>query len=147
MKIEIKNSHVLPLANWLSELNLNGRQSRERTRFVKTLANRHQENEKFRMELVEKYAKKDKKGKIVKTEDGENIQIEKIEEFTKEATDLYEEKFVVDLLDESYEILKDIVLNTNYVFGPNPSSTQEEKLNKIRQANDYDVWCEIFEKK
>ena len=144
MKFTIENQHILGLASWLHELNLSGRQSRVRTRFVKTLSDRYQENEKFRQELIEKYGKKDK-GQLVKTEDGKSYVLGDKEKFVQELQDLLEEQFVVTLDNNDANTLKEMVLDTDYVFGPKEGTTPEEKAAKSRQANDYEVWCKSFE--
>lgn len=146
MKFTIQNQYILGLASWLHELNLSGRQSRVRSRFVATLSNRYQENEKFRQELIEKYGKKDKKGALIKTEDGKSYILEDKDKFVAELKDLLEEEYTVTLDGNDGAVLKSVVLDTDYVFGPKDSMTEEEKVAKMRQANDYAAWCEAFEK-
>jgi len=144
MRFTIENSYVLGLASWLAEQELSGKESRVRTRFVKQLADRHQETDKFRQELLDKYAKKDEKGERVVNEQ-QNVVLDDVEGFTKEINDLYQEEFTIDLDEKSFEILKNIVLNTDYVFGPKENDNDQERLAKIRQANDYEEWCQAFE--
>lgn len=146
-KVSIRNNLIIGLASWLNEQPLSGFQSRERTRFVQKLVERHNETENFRKELIEKYSKKDEEGKQVKADDGESIVLENVEEFMKEAEDLYSDEFVLDMSTISFKTIKDIVLNTTYVFGPKESDDEKEKIAKIRQANDYNAWCECFEEK
>ena len=143
MKIEIKNRYVLGLASWLNELQLSGKLSRTRTRFVNKLAERHKETDKFRIELVDKYAKKDKNGKNVM--DGENVVLADVEAFSKEINELYDEVFTVGSEKEAYGLLKHIVLDTDYVFGPAKDADGPERLAKLRQAEDYTEWCAVFE--
>lgn len=147
MKVTITNAHVAVLATWLNELLLEGRRSRERTRFVKKLGERYDENEKFRKEILAKYSKKDEKGEQVLTKDRKNVELEKGKEeaFGKELQELYDEVYEVTLDDVAGKMIKDLVLNTNYVFGPMPGDDEVTKMLKVRQANDYNVWCEMFE--
>lgn len=145
MKFKIKNYYVLGLASWLQELNLSGKESRVRSRFIKILSDRYQETDKFRQELVEKYGRKGSDGKVETTDDGKSFIVDDKEAFIKEINELYDEEFVINLEDYDKVILSDIVLNTNYVFGPKDDMSQDEKVAKIRQANDYEMWCKSFE--
>jgi len=144
--LTLKNAHVSGLASWLNQLQLHGQQSRVRSRFVKNLVDRYQENEKFRKEMLDKYAKKDKKGEIVLSEDKKTVVLKDQEKFVKELQDLYLENYVTQIDGESYNVLKDIILKTTYRFGPSENDSPELRMEKIRQANDYEEWCEVLEK-
>lgn len=145
-KVAIKNGLILGLASWLNELNLSGYHSRERSRFVTQLADRLKETEGFRQELIQKYAKKDDKGAPIKTEDGTSYVLDDVEKFKEELTDLYQDEFEINLPDKTFKTLKDIILNTYYTFGPKEGDNEQERQAKVRQANDYSAWCEVFEK-
>lgn len=148
----LKNKHLVGLAGWLSELSLSGRQSRERTRFVNSLVERIKENEEERKKLVDKYCEKDENGKN-KTKEVDGIAVwdmteDNIKKYTGEYTELLNEGFVIDILEsnkERIDMVKDIILNTEYKFGPQESTPASEKEAKIRQAHDYHEWCEAFE--
>jgi len=142
---KIKNMHIAGLASWLNELQLKGSLSRVRSRLVGKLVQRYQENEKFRIELANKYAKKDKDGKPLLNEDKTSYVMENQEEFNKELTELYDETFTCPLEKDSILSLKYIVLDTDYVFGPKEGMSPQEQNAKIRQANDYGIWCQSFE--
>lgn len=144
----IKNSQVLGFASWLNELELNGRQSRERSRVVKILAEKIREIEKFRLEILEKYSQKDKKGKSKVGKDNKMVLLDdkKKEQFVTEVTELYNEEFELAIDDFQIDVLKNIVLDTTYLFGPKEGDSEPEKAAKIRQANDYVLWCEMVEK-
>jgi len=152
-KFEIKNKYLIGLGSWLNELNLSGKESRERTRFVNLIVKHIDENEKFRMEIISKYCEKDENGENRKkmNEQGQEVwdmSEENQEKFAKEFIDLMDENFIIDVLEgnkEKTKVVKDIVLNTNYVFGPKEGDSPEEKSAKVRQANDYNIWCESFE--
>lgn len=143
MNFEIENSYVLGLASWLSELSLEGKYSRARSRFVKLLADRHTETDNFKKEIIKKYAKKNEDGEPV-VENG-NYQIDDKESFSKEIQDLYHDTFTVSLDKNDAMYLKEVVLNTDYKFGPKENDSEQEKNAKIRQANDYSEWCKSFE--
>lgn len=127
-QLSLKNCQVLPLAEWLNKLILIGKESRFRTRFVKTLTDRLEEVEKTRTELCEKYSAVDAEGKRVyfkkpvegvKTSpDGTEVKFElppeettdeseksaykiaedKVDDFNKEYNDYMGESFVLDVL-------------------------------------------------
>jgi len=149
---KIKNKFIVGLGSWLNELPLSGKESRERTRFVSLLVDRLTEVEKFRTDLLEKHVKKDEKGekKKVMIEEQEiwDMTPENQVSYGKELTDLMDEEFVIDVLEgnkEKVKVVKNIVLNTSYVFGPKEGDSIEEKNAKIRQMNDYNIWCESFD--
>lgn len=144
-EVKIKNIHLLGLASWLNELELSGKETRIRSRFVTKLADRYQENEKFRVEMITKHSKLDEEGNPIIAEDGKSYEFDDKDALVKELTDLYNEKFTVTLPDDEFEALKKIVLDTDYVFGPKEGDNEQERIAKIRQANDYEVWCEVFE--
>jgi len=131
--MKLKNGFIPELAKFLSEEKLAGKKSRMRTKFVKMLNESLQEFETFRMELITKHAKKDKKGEPLT--DGNSYQIEDQELFNKEFAELLVEEFIVDETESKREILehvKTILDNT-------------EKEFQGQEAFQYDLWCEAFE--
>lgn len=150
---KIKNKFLVGLGSWLNELQLSGKESRERTRFVNLLVDRLTENEKFRAELIKKYAQKDEEGNPRKrTEEGAgeiwDILPEDMEAYAKEYNEMMNEDFIIDVLEgnkEKVKVVTNIVLNTDYVFGPKEGDVEGERQAKLRQMNDYDIWCESFE--
>lgn len=151
--LKIKKLHLVGIASWLNEQQLAGKESRERTRFVGILAKEVEEFNKERNEIVNKYAEKDEKTGKPKTivDNGtENFDIkkDKLEAYTKEMVDLQDEEFVLDIGEghkSKIKTVKDILLNTDYQFGPKEGDDPKEKEAKLRQAGDYAVWCEYFE--
>lgn len=139
----IKNKHLMSLASWLNEQPLHGPQSRERSRFVKILAERIGENEKFRQEILEKNMKEttnEETKEVTKELDHETA--------NKEYGELMEEEFRLQITGvnrEQFDHIKKIVLDTRYTFGPKEGQTPEEKQYEIRKANDYLAWCDAFE--
>jgi len=151
---KIKNKYLVGLASWLNEVSLQGSESRERTRFINVLVERITENEKFRMELLDKHVTKDdsnqmkKKTNEITNEEVWDISDENMILFTKEYGDLMEEEYVMDILDgnkQKLKVMKNVVLNTNYIFGPKEGDLIQEKTAKIRQMHDYEIWCQSFE--
>lgn len=147
-KLKLENSQLAGFASWLNELNLDGAQSRERTRIVKMMANRIEEIEDFRLEILNKYSEKDENGKNKMNEDGKSVMLvdDKKDKFIEEIKDLYAEEYTFNIDAHQLRVLKDIVLNTGYKFGPKEDDNPVEKQRKIRQANDYVVWCDALEK-
>lgn len=156
--LKIKKGFVVGLASWLNELALSGRQSRERTRFVKDLIEEYKTVDLERIAIVESFASKEEDGqtfKKVSTVDNSGKEIEGYDipdtdmpEVNKQIADLFQEDYIVDITEANKErmaVIKDIILNTDYKFGPKEEDTLEEKQAKVRQAGDYDLWCEAFE--
>ncbi len=139
---KIKNVYLIGLTSWLNELMLHGPQSRERTRFAKKMAERVGENEEFRKGLLTKYSDGiGETGEIKWKEGGE-------ESANKEYKELMEEDYKVDITGatrEQFDIVKELVLNTRHQFGPSELDTGQDRMDKIRQAGDYLMWCEAFE--
>ena len=151
--LKLKNRYLVGLGSWLNELQLAGKESRERTRFVNLIIARIGETDKFREAIVDKYVKKDKNGEKVKKvlENGTevwDISGTDMKAYEKEYQDLMDDVWNLDVLEgnkEKLKVVQDIVLNTEYKFGPKEGNTQEEKIANIRQAADYEIWCDAFE--
>lgn len=149
---KIQNRYLLGLASWLNMLPLAGRESRERSRFVTLVSDTLARVEKERVQIIEKYANKEEDGSMKKTVDNGverfDIPDDKIADLEKDYGELLDEEFVLDV-GESHKAkirtVRDIVLNTDYKFGPSESDDVQEKQAKIRQAFDYEKWCESFE--
>jgi mRNA-degrading endonuclease HigB of HigAB toxin-antitoxin module len=150
---KIKKMFLLGLASWLAEQNLVGRLSRERSRFVQILSAEINKIEEERKAIIEKYVEKEEDGTTwKKTVDNGverwSIPEEKQAEMQKEYADLMDEDFVLDIGEEHKAktlTVKDILLNTDYKFGPQGTTNPAEAEAKVRQANDYEKWCEAFE--
>lgn len=120
----LSNGQVRVLSGWLGEntdgtpLMLHGSESRARTRFYVLIQPRLKEIEEGRLELANKYAKKDKEGKIELDED-KNIVLDKQEEYTKDFTELLSEDFVIDILpsnEGTLKVIKEMVINLKREF-------------------------------
>jgi len=135
----------LTLQSFLGGLMLHGKESRERTRFLKLISDRVQEVEKERIVLGEKNCKKNKKGELIYTDKdgkettdkllGTSFIIENQKDFTKELTDYLGEEYVIDVSpanSETINTVKGIVLNTSKEFVG-------------AEANLYNDWCTSLE--
>lgn len=154
---KIKKAYLSGLATWLAKQKLEGRTSRERTRFVNSLTDAIKLLEKERQEIIGKFVEKeiDKKTKkeVWKKQTVENstnwvIQKGKEEEFNAEIKGLYEEDYTLSVTAEHKDkmaCIKDIVLNTKYVFGVDDFLPEPMKREKFIESTDYNVWCEAFE--
>lgn len=139
-KFEIKRKYILGLGRWLQGLTLSGRESRERTKFVESLADEVKESEAMRLEVLKKYAEIDPETKepVTKEENGSVhfvIPDEEMSKFADEMNTYLEDNFVVEGEGniQRLKVVKNIVLNTDEKITPEFS-------------NDYDKWCEAFEK-
>lgn len=154
---KIKKSYLPGLTSWLLNQRLDGKRSRERTRFVKMLNTEIKTLEQERLEIIGKYVVKEKakKGEKEKwkttTVDNRNeyvIEDGKREQFDEEIKALYDEDYILTVTAEhatKMACIKDIVLNTDYKFGADDSVHPALREQKIREAMDYDAWCESFE--
>lgn len=150
---KIKNRFLTGLVQWLQLQSLSGKESRERTRFSVICQERVKEVNGFYSALIEKFVEKDTKGHF-KTREQEGVQIysfktkKEEEEYIKEVNDLFEEEFKMEntpLNKEMLVVIKNIVLNTDYKFGPKDSETPVQKQASVRTANEYEQWCQAFE--
>ena len=131
--MQIKNSEINGLAEFLASEKLGGKASRMRTKFLKILNESVNETEGFRKELLEKYSKKDDEGEALI--DNNSYVLEDAETFNKEYLELMNEEFIIDETESKREMLqhvKRILENTN---------TEFEGV----KAFQYDQWCEAFE--
>lgn len=135
----LKRKYILGLGNWLSRLSLFGRESRERTKFIETLAEQMKENDAVRIEILKKYADKDESGEpvVVNEEKGAHYSVsdDKMPEFAAEMNAYLDEDFVVEGEGnrQRLKVLKDVIINTDTKIAP-------------EVAAEYDKWCEAFEK-
>lgn len=149
----LRNKYLLGLANWLNELQLIGRESRERSKFVSGLSVKIKEIEDLRLELIKEYSTKDEKGnqniRIENEKQVFDVPQEKIKEINERYLQILEKDFSLEITEDnksSMNLIRDLIINTNYVFGPKEGTSELEKENKIKQANAYVVWVEAFEK-
>lgn len=146
--ISFKNHQLVPFVKFLESQELQGKESRLRTRFVKLFLPRIQENDTERVTILKKHAEMkdvdgassivylDKDGSETTNErEGVNVKIGDVEKFNEEYVALMNEEFVLDVTPASKEMIftvKDVVLN---------SKTALKGLDAVY----YDLWCETFE--
>ena len=143
--LESKGSKSLP--TWLSQQMLHGKQSRNRTRFIKLISERHKEVNEERDRLLKEYCDKNKKKEnIYLDKDGKEttdiklsvkykISEESKQKIDKEYYEFLDEDYKIDVTPANSEIIndvKDIVLNTTSQFTG-------------KEAVLYNSWCESFE--
>ncbi len=144
MEVKIPNRHILGFASWLNELQLPAIDSRQRSRFVQKLRSELVLIEGAKKDTAKKYANLDEKGEPVVINNHWDIPDDKIASFSNEINALLDDSTTIVLTKDEYDSIKRTVLNTRYVFGPRQEDSAEEKQAKIRQADDYVVWCDLF---
>jgi len=150
---KIQKAYVNGLATWLNALQLGGRDSRERTRFVSILADELKTIDAERVSIIEKYVTKDENNEWQKIVDSDGLERWDVPadleaDLNKDVLELYQEDFVLDIGEEhlaKIKAVRDIVLNTDFLFGPSEDDSNVDKIRKIREANDYEEWCKAFE--
>jgi hypothetical protein len=136
--MKIKNQDIERFVEFVMSEELPNKLSRMRSRFVVGYAKErlnlvYQE----RMEIINQYCKKDEDGelKIITDATGQHYEIEDLDSFNKDLSELMNEYFVLEANEEKKEMLKcikEIVLNTPKFF-------------KGNEALEYDKWCDIVE--
>ncbi len=97
---------------------MHGPVARSRVRFMKLVGPRADENEKFRIELCEKYSEKGKDGKakLIKDDQGfDRYDIKDQEALDKEYQEYLDEPFIIDILPSNKEdirLIKQHILNS-----------------------------------
>lgn len=135
--MKMKNAEVEPLVEFLMSLELKGKQSRLRTRFVKLLAEQVQVIQDEHAELIKQYASFNDDGKpnIVEVNGVQMYDVKERNEFNKEYGLLLSEDYIVEQTESIKEMLllvKDIILDCDMTFSG-------------REALQYDRFCEIAE--
>ncbi|MCM3110053.1 DUF1617 family protein [Lederbergia lenta] len=134
MNVKIENAKLGQVIDLLFNLSLKGKQSRHRTKFIKTLSDRLQEVTEQEKELLKEHCHLDEEGNPKTKNDGQNWDVKDIDAFIADKTELYEEELVIDGGD-AHGMLKTVqkVLDECEVA----FSGQEAVL--------YDYLCEQFE--
>lgn len=137
-----RGEKVYSLSEWLAKLLLHGKESRQRTRFLKLVSDRLKEIDDERKKMMEENAKKkdgkivylDEKGKETEKETGQ-IKIENVEKLKQQFNDYLNEDYVIDVSPANSEIIysvRDTILNTEEEF-------------RGTMATRYNEWAEAFE--
>lgn len=136
--MRIRNHEIKRFMNFLMELELKGRESRLRTRFVKLLAERQKLVEDEHYQLIVQHSNLDENNKpLIVERDGQTMyDVQDIVSFNRDYHILLNEEFIIDETEERKEMLlliKDVILNC-------------EKTFKGEEAILYDRMCDIVEK-
>lgn len=149
-RLVLKGSFLVPIRGitlpmFLAGLMLHGKESRERTRFIKMLEPRILEIEQERIKTLEKYSKKNKDGKPLYYDKdrketsnsltGMEYIVEDIKGYNKEFDEYLNEEYVLDITPATSSTIytvRELLLNTDKEF-----STGD--------AENYNEWCEAFE--
>jgi len=146
---------IKSLQDWLFVMNLGGRQSRLRNRFLLLLMPRIKELDDERMKLAEQFSEKDKEGKVIYLQNLPNkkgaptakqiettdkskanaFKIKNFDGYNKAYINYLNEDLILDVSPETEETIngvKDIILTT------------DEKFFGVK-AKRYDEICESFE--
>lgn len=138
---------IWSLQTWLFNQMLHGSQSRERTRFIKLIAERGREIEEVRMDLLKKHAEKNDKGETlyldhegkettVFPENGKyKITPQNEDLFVKEYAEYLKEELIIDVTEANKSMISTIgtiLAETTFNF----EGVMSER---------YDEWCIAFE--
>lgn len=120
--------------------------SRRRKLFTDILMDKYKAREEARMALIEKFGKKDEKGKPATVEyigedgkKGTRFELSDQEAFNKEFITLYTEEIIIDIppsLEESIKVIKDLVENTDIVVKNNEVEIIEDIIKSFNEIKD-----------
>ena len=135
MQVKIENQKLAQSINLLYNLSLKGKQSRHRSKFIKTLQERLQEFVRDEKELLKEHCNLDENGNPKTIENGTKWDVKDLDAFVKEKKELYEEERVFDGGDaqEMLKTVKEVLLNCDKEFTG-------------AEAEIYDYLCDQFEK-
>ena len=144
---------VSDFLTWFNSVQLIGKESRFRSRFVNMLSMYLTELENKKREIVSRNANKDSEGNPVFVIDQKGRRIYDIpKENSGKTNEEYQKLMQEDCLividhvnKEIFKSVKDTVLNTDFVFGPTDNDPEIVRNAKIQLANKYALWCESFE--
>jgi Protein of unknown function (DUF1617) len=134
MRLYVENSKLIPTINLLQRLSLKGTQSRHRTKLVKELAAHTEEVSKQEYDLIKEHAVKDSEGNPKMTNDDKSFEIENMDAFVKDSSELHKEKFIIEgsNFQEPLQTIRDVLINS------------EEEWNG-QEADIYDYLCDQLE--
>lgn len=153
MTFKLENKYISGFVNWFGMLgDLTAKQARMRGRFLTILVAQLNHVADSHKNILVKYSKKDENGKpatvVVDGIENYDIPQDQLEAFRKDDQELLDEVFALDVTaanSEMFETVKDLVINTQFTFGPKETDSDQVKQQKIAQMNDYDTWCNAFE--
>lgn len=132
MELRIKNSLVEGVMELLFNLELRGKQSRQRTKFIKRLNEQLIEVKEQRMDLIKEHSNLDEEGKPVIIDNVYDI-ID-MEAFNKDIAELFAEELIISspVDDEMLKTIKQVLDECDVAFSR-------------EQAIVYDELCEAFD--
>ena len=135
MQVTIKNEKLGQAISLLFDLSLKGKQSRQRSKFIKALDERLKEVAEQEQELLKEHCHLDEEGNPKTKNNGQEWDVKDVGAFRKDKIELYEEEFVLDGGDneEMLKTLKTVLFDC-------------EKEFKGQEAQIYDYLCDQFEK-
>lgn len=150
---KIKNKQIGKLCIWLQGLRLGGIQNRARVNILDIFVVQLDVLDKARVALIMKYARKDKDGnpELIIGQEGKkvyDVPDEEMEKLNVEYETILEQDFSIEINENSVQIFKeakDLILYTDYIFGPTTEVTGEEKHKQIQLEEDYNIWCKSFD--
>ncbi|WP_453992096.1 DUF1617 family protein [Bacillus nitroreducens] len=134
MQVKIENRKLGQAIDLLFNLSLKGKQSRHRTKFIKTLSDRLNEVAEQEKELLKEHCHLDEDGEPKTINDGKNWDVKDVDAFVKDCNELYEEELVIDGGDNHgmLKTVKEVLLNCDVEFSG-------------QDASIYDYLCDQFE--
>ena len=137
---------------WLQTQPLPGSLSASRTKFVAPLIGSVNEGDAKRVEVIAKYANKDKNGELVQVVgvDGKrtyDVSQDKMNSLNEEYNKYLDGDFVMEINDLNrgdIDKVKDFVLNSPYLFGASESDPENVKMSKVSLAVAYAQWRDVF---
>lgn len=135
--MKLKNYDLEYLITFLDELELSGKESRMRSRFMKLIKEKYDQFKTEHQTILTNYSRKDEKGNpiVLSDEKGQRYDIENIQAFQSEFLELINEDCVIDInseRQEMYSVVSKAILECDKVF-------------KGVEADAYDRICQIFE--
>jgi Protein of unknown function (DUF1617). len=96
--LKFKNNELVNVANFLVSIPLKSKASRARTALVQKLSLKNEELQKFRDELLQKYAQKDETGELIQDENGVYPWIKETEDEARETLiELHNEEVYINI--------------------------------------------------
>ena len=96
--LKFKNNELVNVANFLVSIPLKSKASRARTALVQKLSLKNEELQKFRDELLQKYAQKDDSGELIQDENGVYPWIKETEDEARETLiELHNEEVYINI--------------------------------------------------
>lgn len=135
--MKLKNVEVEALIGFLMKMELKGRDSRMRTRFVKLLMERQNLIEQEHQDLIKQFSVigEDGNPKTIEKDGKHFYDVQDKVGFNREYYMLLQEEYIIEETEERKEmllLLKDVILNCEMTFMGG-------------EALEYDRWCDIVE--